>query len=126
MDRKTNGRLAESYATIWFVENGYEVYLPAHGNTKYDLIATKGSEVKRVSVKACGAKTSPNRWGVRMYQTSRRKDHIQTDKFKHDEYDLIAVWLYEEKRVVVVGADKVDPAGNFLYIPTLEAESARR
>jgi hypothetical protein len=123
MDRKTKGRLAESYATIWFIEREYEVYLPAHGNTKYDLLAVKNGKVERVSVKACGAKTSPNRWGVRMYQSSRRKNAVHYDKFIHSDYDLVAVWIIEEKRIVVCPASQVDPAGNFLYIPTLESQT---
>lgn len=120
MDRKTKGRLAETHATLWFIENEYEVYLPTHGNTKYDMIVAKGADISRVSVKACGYKSSPNRWCVKMYQTSRRKDHIHTDKFVHADCDLVAVWLYKESRVVVVPASSVDPAGNLLYISVLE------
>jgi hypothetical protein len=127
MDRKTKGRLAESYATIWFVENGYEVFLPAHGNTKYDLLVTKGAEVSRVSVKACGYKSSKNRWCVTMRQTSRRANNqIHYDMFNHSEYEFVAVWLYEENRIVVVPSSQVSENGDYLYIPILEDEADRR
>ncbi len=35
MDRKTKGRLAEAKVIAYLLENGYEVYLPFSGNSKY-------------------------------------------------------------------------------------------
>lgn len=113
--RKQKGDIAEAEAKIHFIKLGYEVYEPSTDNAKYDLLVSDGGKILRVSIKFCNSQHKSGSWKVTMSNTSRRIDRIQTDLFDSSLYDLIAVYVYQEDRVVVVPASKATP--NILTIP---------
>ena len=108
MDRKTKGRLAEVKVVAYFIENSYEIYLPFSNNSKYDLIAYKDGSLKRVSVKYTSAKRISGAWAVEMRQISRRNKYIHIEKFDKARYDIVAVYIGPEDRVVIIEANQVN------------------
>jgi hypothetical protein len=81
MDRKTKGRLGEAKAIAYLIELGYEIYLPFSNNSRYDVIAVKDGEVKRISIKFTSMKKPSGSWVVEMRQIYRGNGIINIDKF---------------------------------------------
>ncbi|HSA83618.1 MAG TPA: group I intron-associated PD-(D/E)XK endonuclease [Patescibacteria group bacterium] len=106
MDRKTKGRLAEAKVIAYLIEHGYEVYLPFSNNSKYDVLAQKDSEIKRISIKYTSTKQNTATWKVEMRQIYRGKDMIKIDKFDKTQFDLIAVYIGPKEKVILVDASK--------------------
>ena len=104
--------MAEVEAMAWFIRDGYDVYVPLNDCGKYDLLVTKDGEVSRVSVKFCSAQAPSGSWSVEMRNVSRRNaGTVQVDKFNATMFDLIAVYIGPEDRVVVVPATQATPNG---------------
>lgn len=104
MDRKTKGRFAEIKAISYFVENGYEVYVPFSNNSKYDLLVAKDNKVSRISVKYTSTKRGVNSWTVDLRQISRRKNYINIEKFNNLLFDLLAIYIEQLDKIVIIEA----------------------
>jgi hypothetical protein len=105
MDRKLKGRLAEAKAIAWFVESGYEVYIPLHDCTSVDLVVIKEGVTQRVSVKYTSQKEH-QKWKVRLSNNSRQRDGSSTERpFDKDSVDLLAAYIGPEDRVVIREVD---------------------
>lgn len=107
---KEKGRLAEAKAVAHLIENGYEVYLPFSGNSKYDLLAVKDTEVVRVSVKYTSQQLPSGSWEVTMKNVSRRNHGvIKVDLFDKRQYDMIVVYIGPLDKIVLVDAQRATP-----------------
>jgi hypothetical protein len=111
MDRKTKGRVAEAKVITYLLEQGYELYLPFSGNSKYDVIIIKDGTVKRVSTKFTSRKKPSGSWEVEMRQIYRGNGVINIDKFDTTQCDLIAVYIGPLDKVVLVDSNKATPRG---------------
>lgn len=104
MDIKLKGRLAEAKVITWFVENGYEIYLPMQDCTAVDLIVMKDGVPSRVSVKYTSFKEN-QKYRVKLSNVSRQRDGTHVERtFDASSVDLLAVYIGPEDRVVVVPA----------------------
>jgi Holliday junction resolvase len=109
MDRKTKGRLAEAKVLSFLIENGYEVYLPFSNNSKYDVIAYKDGVVKRISIKFTSTRKPSGTWTVEMRQIFRGNNKITIHKFDRNEFDIVAVYIGPEDKIVLIDAADVRP-----------------
>jgi len=106
MDRKTKGRLAEAAVIKEMILLGYEVYTPFSDCAKYDLLARQGTEILRVTVKYCSTQTDSGGYLVELRQVSRRNNStVQVDKFDPADFDILAVYIGPEDRVVLKKVD---------------------
>lgn len=123
MDRKTKGRLGELKVLAYLTELGYELYTPFADNSKFDVVAYKDGLLSRVSVKFTSQITRNGKnWSVTIKQVSRRNDGaVKVDKFDHDDYDILAVYIGPEDRVVLVPTSSFT-ATTALVIPVLEGD----
>lgn len=108
MDRRTKGRLAEAKVLAYFIEQGYEAYTPFSDNSKYDLLVYKDGQLSRVSVKFTSRQLPSGSWEATMKNVSRRNHGtVVISYFDNSQYDLVAVYIGPESRVVVVPATQV-------------------
>lgn len=63
MNTTTRGTLSEARASVWLMEQGWEVYL-GWGNTSCDIVALRGSEVARIEVKTASPSSVSGKWVV--------------------------------------------------------------
>lgn len=108
VERKQKGRIAEAKVIAHFVEHEYEVYIPLSDGSKFDLIIRPPGTfaVQRVSVKYTSSEADSGNWEVSLRNCSRRnhgKFHV--DLFDAAAYDLLAVYIGPEDRVVVLPCD---------------------
>lgn len=105
MDRKTKGRLAEVAVIKELIVLGYDVYAPFSDNCKCDLVASKNGHLLRVSVKYTSVGRA-GKWKVSLRQVSRRNHgSIKMENFDKKAFDLLAVYVGPEDRVVLVPVD---------------------
>lgn len=122
MDRKTKGRLGELKVLTYLTEQGYELYAPFADNSKFDVIAYKDGILSRVSVKFTSEKTPAGNWSVTIKQVSRRNNgDVKVDKFDHSAYDLLAVYISPEDRVVLIPTNSFT-ATTALTVTALEGD----
>ena len=107
MDRRQKGILGEAKVLLYFIEKGYEIFLPYSDGTPFDLIITKDNKIYRVSVKYTSRATSTS-WIVSLKNVSRRKDNaIALKKFDNTECDLVAIYNGIENKILVLDALKI-------------------
>lgn len=129
MDRKTKGRLAEVKVISYYIENGYEVYIPFSNNSKYDLLAVNDGDLQRVSVKYTSVQRRSGSWVVELRQISRRNHYVNIEKFNNKQFDLVAVYVGPKNKVVLVDASKVKTRSLYLkknLVESFEVKSTRR
>jgi hypothetical protein len=107
MERKIKGRLAEAKVIAYFIENGYEVYIPFSNNSKYDLLVSKENRIHNISVKYTSTKRYTDSWTVDLRQISRRKDYINIEKFNHSLFDFLAIYIGPKDKVVLIEVSKL-------------------
>ncbi len=103
MDRKTKGRLGEAAVLKYCAEQGYEAYLPFFDCSKYDMLIIIDGQPMRTTIKFTSDETSSGKWQVDLRQSSRRSNNtMQIQHFDKSQYDLLAVYIGPEDRVVLV------------------------
>lgn len=108
MNRKQNGRLAEVKVAAWMIENGYEVYLPLSDGSVYDMLVVRDDQTQRVSVKYTSERKPSGKWRVCLVQTSRRNNsEMHTVKFDNSRYDVLAVYIGPEDRIVLIPCNEI-------------------
>lgn len=112
---KDKGRLAEAKAVSYLIENGYEVYIPFSGNSKYDVLAVKDGQVNRISVKYTSQLRESGNWNVTMVNVSRRNHgKVKVDSFDKTQFDLVLVYVGPLDKVVAIDANQA--AGKSLTV----------
>lgn len=107
MNRREKGILGEAKVLLYFVEKGYEIFLPYSDGTPFDLIITKDNKLYRVSVKYTSRETTTS-WAVTLKSVSRRKDNKNLVKnFDNTECDLVAIYSSIEDRILILDAKKI-------------------
>lgn len=98
------GRLAEAKVLAYFITEGFEPYLPFCDNCSYDLLLVKDKQIQRVSVKFTSTKSrSGSKWEVGLRNVSRRNSgKVAIKFFNSGDYDLLAIYIGPEDRVVVL------------------------
>ena len=80
------GAVNEAKAQLYFVKEGWEIYIPRMTQSKCDFIAVKGSEVAKVQVKtASWCKTGP--WSYCQTRLINRLGQL----YAPEDYDLLFV-----------------------------------
>lgn len=105
------GIVGEAKVLTYFIENGYQVFLPFDGHSEFDLVVYKDNVLYRVSVKST-QKRSHNRWICQIGQKYRNtKDGIVTHvnkKFDNITCDLLAIYIIPEDRIVIIDAKTIE------------------
>jgi len=102
MTRKEKGDLGEAKAMLYFVENGYSVFLPICHNLPFDFIVYKDQKMQRVSVKSTSSSGNRVSWCVGLRNVSRRNyGAVCVKLFNNQESDVLAVYIIPEDRVVL-------------------------
>tara|TARA_R100000656_G_C3915497_1_gene121788 strand:+ start:335 stop:742 length:408 start_codon:yes stop_codon:yes gene_type:complete len=93
---------AEAVCNAKLIELGYDTYLPFTGGGEVDIIAVKGSEIKRVQVKS----VSPNKKDVMKVHLYRSIVNFKTHAYKPYEnidwflvYDGTNIYKFEASEV---------------------------
>lgn len=97
------GSLGEISVQKELLKLGYEVYSPVSDNTKYDLIAVKGTEVFRVEVKTTSRQVAGN-YKVQIKKVRSNKSENKITPFDNSEVDILAVYIEPEDIVVLYEA----------------------
>jgi len=101
------GAISELKVLLFLAENGWEVYVPASGNTICDMIAVRGKEVLRVQVKtAYQAPRSLQINSARNKNSAMRSNGRAPISYSEEDTDIIIA----------------THAGKFWGIPTQEVE----
>lgn len=103
MTTNEKGNIAESKVLTYFLELGYEVYLPFGTATTNDMVVIKDNTTKRVSVKSTSSKSKSGKWEVRVRQIT----HLGTTLFDNSKTDLLVVYIIPENRIVVLEAKDI-------------------
>jgi len=121
LDRKTKGRLAEIAVLKELIAKGYEPYLPFCDNSKYDMLAIKEKKLIKISIKytATRGKTKTKEtWSVSLKQVSRRANNaVAVTLFNPEDWDMLAVYIGPEDRVVLIPIDETFNATTGIYLP---------
>jgi len=83
--------------------------LPFSNNSKYDVIAYKNGKVTKISVKFTSIKSKYGLWEVEMRQIFRGNRKIHINKFDNTQFDLVAIYIGPEDKVLLIDASKVKP-----------------
>jgi hypothetical protein len=99
-DKHLKGAVSELIAQAWFLENGYEVFVPVVQQSLYDLIVYKDNKFQSVQVKTAyqmwSAKLSYNL--VRLGRSKKLGNGKETRGYKEDErFDLLFVVKGKDK-----------------------------
>ncbi|QFG12246.1 Holliday junction resolvase [Arthrobacter phage Racecar] len=122
-ERKIKGRIAEASVLKHFVSEGHDVFTGYTDNNKHDLIVFDGENLLRVFVRYTSASTNVS-WKVSLTNVYRSKTGPVVKFFEPEHFDLIAVYVAPEDRVVVLDAKIENTSG--LYIPKMNPEPKPR
>lgn len=90
MQRK-NGNLAESYAQVYYQEQGYTVSLPVSENQKYDLIVERDGVCERVQVKYTSQIADSGNPLVDLRTNSPNGNTVKRTHYKEGDFDRLFV-----------------------------------
>ncbi|HEV2355582.1 MAG TPA: group I intron-associated PD-(D/E)XK endonuclease [Puia sp.] len=99
MDSVQKGRLAEARVTVDLLNQGAEVFIPAFGNAKCDLVAVYQDQAMKIEVKHA----SRYRYGsyeVSLRQIRPNRSKMITKLFNAGNSDILAVYIGPLDRVV--------------------------
>lgn len=108
MDTVDQGRIGEAAIVSYFVQNGFDVFLPQFGNTACDLIVLKDNEVSRVECKSTRSKTSSGKYEVQLRQTRNNKTSSNVKKFNADNSEILAIYIVPENKVIILDSKDYD------------------
>ena len=86
MDRKLLGNIGEAKAKLYFVEQGYEVYIPETVNPTIDILVMKDGVISSVQVK------STSRPVVKLETCYMRKNGNISKNFDATIFDILFVY----------------------------------
>lgn len=96
MNTNLKGNIGEAKALQYYIENGYEVYLPFGTATKCDMVVVKDNKSQRVSVKTCGSKVNGS-YVVRIRQGKLNKQ----EPFDKEASDILFVYIVPLDKVFI-------------------------
>lgn len=102
MSSVDQGRVGESATVAYFVKEGYEVFLPMFGNASCDLIVVKDGKISRVECKSTSVRTPSGKWIAQLRQVRSNKTSNNIKKFDANNSELLAIYIVDEDRVVVL------------------------
>lgn len=102
MDTNQQGNIGEAKALQYFIESGYEVYLPFGTASKCDMVVVKSGKSERVSVKTSSFKKK-GRYRVKIRQGKLNKE----EAFNPESSDLLFIYIVPEDKVIVLSSKEV-------------------
>ncbi len=108
MNRRLKGNIGEAKVLVELITQGYEVFLPYSDGSLFDIIVYKNKSIFKVSVKYTSYIIG-NNWQVALRNVSRRNNgEVAIKYFDNSEYDIIAVYIAPEDRVILINAIDVN------------------
>lgn len=109
METIFKGRIAEAKVVAELVSDHYEVFVPAFGNAKCDLIVLDAEQkTARIEVKYSSRKRASGAYEVGLRQVRANKANLTTKKFNKANSDFLAVYNPELDSVAFVSSSFVD------------------
>jgi hypothetical protein len=109
MDNKTMySQLGEIKVMADLASKGYHIFNQVSGKAPFDLFIYKDGESKRVSVKS--TIKDPNSLGKYNIELRRIRSNKNTNtiyKIEVDEFDILAIYIQKEDRIVYLNIDEV-------------------
>lgn len=104
INRKTKGLLGQAEVLAYMIRCGYSVFWPFDGTSPIDFVALKNSKLYKVFVRSTAySETKTSSWLVELRNVSRRKNNkVVIKPFKKHHFDLVAVYIIPENRVVLI------------------------
>lgn len=107
MNTNLQGNIGEAKALAYFIEKGYNVYLPFGTASTNDMIIEKNCELKRVSVKTTKTKAKAvgetNKYIVKIRQ-GKLNNQIP---FNSNASDIVCVYILPENRFVLLNSKEI-------------------
>jgi hypothetical protein len=107
MNTNLQGNIGEAKAIAYFIEKGYNVYLPFGTASTNDMIVEKDCDIKRVSVKTTKTKAKAvgetNKYTVKIRQGKLNKQI----PFDTKASDILCVYILPENRFVLLDSKEI-------------------
>ena len=105
------GRSGEAAAAKWFVDNGYDVYMPTFGNAKYDMVVAKDGKTQTVEVKSSATETPSGKYIFQLRKVRSNRTKSVVTNFESDGIDLLVLVVAPTGMIHVCPASNYDGSG---------------
>jgi Holliday junction resolvase-like predicted endonuclease len=105
------GRQGEAAAAKFFIDNGYDVYMPTFGNAKYDMIVAKDGKTQTVEVKSSKTQTPSGKYQFQLRKIRSNKTANVITNFDSEGIDILALVVLTTGRVHALLACDFDGSG---------------
>jgi Holliday junction resolvase-like predicted endonuclease len=105
------GRLGEAAVAKFFVEHGYDVYMPTFGNAKFDMIVHKDGIVQTVEVKSSNRLTSSGKYQFQLRKVRSNKTANIITNFDSKGIDILALYVIPTGKVMPLVASDFEGSG---------------
>lgn len=105
MNSNLKGNIGEAKAVAYFIENGFEVYLPFGTAVKCDMVVVKNNITQRVSVKTTSSKGKSGKYKVKIRQ-GKLNSQIA---FNKEESDLLFVYVLPTEKSYLLKSKDIKP-----------------
>jgi Holliday junction resolvase-like predicted endonuclease len=102
------GKLGESKVAGYFLAQGYHVFLPVFSYPECDMVIMKEGITQKVEVKATSSKTKGGNFMVSLRRIRNNSRHYTIHKFDGACADILAVYIVDEDRVVLLKANDLN------------------
>lgn len=99
MHRVDIGAIGELAVSQDLIRQGWEVYRAIHGNTRVDLVALKGSEVRRIQVKTS---TECKTGAIPLYLKKSHHNPKYDFKYETGDFDYFALYCITTGKCIYV------------------------
>lgn len=104
-DPERMGRIGEMAVVASFLREGWDVFTPAFGTTRCDLVVVRGDEVRRVETKTTQNRRPSGKYEVNLMSF---KGHGDRKKFDGSKSDVLAVYVEPTGRLHLLDSKKFD------------------
>lgn len=100
-DTQRKGKTTELQCQLWFIQHGYNVYIPISEDSRADLIVNINNVLYRIQVKTC--RLNQSNTGITFSCSSMRMNHSQGNiKIPYDEKDVDFFMTYYENKCYLI------------------------
>lgn len=107
MNTNLQGNIGEAKAISFFIEQGYNVYLPFGTASTNDMVIEKDNEIKRVSVKTTNSVAKSSSGKIKYIVRIRQGKLNKQIPFDNKASDILFVYILPEDRIVLFNSNEI-------------------
>lgn len=104
MDTLWKSRVGEAAVAQHLVESGHDIYMPTFGNARYDMVTSKGTEVKTVQVKTSEKQVPSGAYEFQLRSVRPNRSNNRIVPFDAEGVDVLALYVMPTGKVVLLDA----------------------